>query len=184
MDYHLARARAAAATRATGLRTPVRPAMQALARTMQRLHAGRGVTFDVQASEALAFKGEPQDLYEMLGNLMDNAGKWAARRITAAAAIEGGSLLITVDDDGPGIPAGQRQRIFQRGARLDENRPGSGLGLDIVRDMAETYGACQRRERQLARWPAKARKTNQGRQGKSRSQAAYPLLYSAPLFVA
>lgn len=140
VDYHLARARAAAATRATGLRTPVRPAMQALARTMQRLHAGRGVTFDVQAGEALAFKGEPQDLYEMLGNLMDNAGKWAARRITAAAAIEGGTLLITVDDDGPGIPAGQRQRIFQRGARLDENRPGSGLGLDIVRDMAETYG--------------------------------------------
>ena len=55
--------------------------MQALARTMQRLHAGRGVTFDVQAGEALAFKGEPQDLYEMLGNLMDNAGKWAAMEI-------------------------------------------------------------------------------------------------------
>ena len=148
VDYHLARARAAAATRATGLRAPVLPAMQALARTMQRLHAGRGVAYAAHGDEALAFRGEEQDLYEMLGNLMDNAGKWAAHQITVTAesaesadsADSPAALLITVDDDGPGIPPAQRQHIFQRGARLDETRPGSGLGLDIVRDMAETYG--------------------------------------------
>ncbi|MBP7855387.1 MAG: GHKL domain-containing protein, partial [Comamonas sp.] len=90
-----------------------------------------------------------QDLFEMLGNLLDNAGKWAHRQVsvTLAPATAPGMLLITVDDDGPGIAdAAQRQQIFQRGERLDENRPGAGLGLNIVQVLAQTYGGDVRAE--------------------------------------
>ena len=141
VDYHLARARAAAAVRATGLRTPVLEPVQALLRTMQRLHAERPLVCELapQAQDG-AFRGEEQDLYELLGNLIDNAGKWARARVVVDVQREGGQLCFTVDDDGPGIPPAQRGRMFERGVQLDEQRPGAGLGLDIVRALAETYG--------------------------------------------
>ncbi|HRZ60658.1 MAG TPA: sensor histidine kinase [Rubrivivax sp.] len=141
VDVHLARARAAAAVRATGLRTPVLAPLQALLRTMQRLHAERELSFELapQAADA-AFRGEEQDLYELLGNLIDNAGKWARTRVVVDVQRADARLCITVDDDGPGIAAEQRARMFERGVQLDERRPGSGLGLDIVRTLAETYG--------------------------------------------
>ena len=142
VDYHLARARATAAVRATGLRTPVLPALQALLRTMQRLHAERALAFELApAAVAGAFRGEEQDLYEMLGNLIDNAGKWAHSRVALDVQREGSErLCITVDDDGPGIAADERERMFGRGVQLDEQRPGSGLGLDIVRELVRAYG--------------------------------------------
>ncbi len=141
VDYHLARARAAAAVRATGLRTPVLPALRALLRTMQRLHAGRQLAFELAAAAAdAAFRGEEPDLYELLGNLVDNAGKWAHTRVVVDVQREDGQLRFTVDDDGPGIPAAQRDRMFERGVQLDEQRPGSGLGLDIVRELVHAYG--------------------------------------------
>uniref|UniRef100_UPI0033426CE8 sensor histidine kinase n=1 Tax=Castellaniella defragrans TaxID=75697 RepID=UPI0033426CE8 len=141
VDYHLARARAAAAVRATGLRTPVLAPVRALLRTMQRLHADRQLAFELapQAQDG-AFRGEEQDLYELLGNLIDNAGKWARTRVVVDVRREGGQLCFTVDDDGPGIPEALRGRMFERGVQLDEQRPGSGLGLDIVRALAQTYG--------------------------------------------
>ena len=141
VDYHLARARAAAAVRATGLRTPVLEPLRALMRTMARLHAARSLTFELaDGVQDLAFRGEAQDLYEMLGNLMDNAGKWARARVVVDVRCDGRQLRFTVDDDGPGIPDAQRQRMFERGVQLDERRPGSGLGLDIVRALADSYG--------------------------------------------
>lgn len=145
VDYHLAHARAAAAVRATGLRTPALAPVQALLRTMRRLHAGRALTFEL-APEARdgAFRGEEQDLYEMLGNLIDNAGKWARSRVVVDARPQDGQLCFTVDDDGPGIPEAQRERMFERGVQLDERRPGAGLGLDIVRTLAQTYGGSVR----------------------------------------
>lgn len=141
VDYHLARARAAAAVRATGLRTPVLPPLRALLRTMQRLHAQRHLAFELapQAHDG-AFRGEEQDLYELLGNLIDNAGKSARQRVVVDVQVSQGQLCFTVDDDGPGIPEAQREHMFERGVQLDEQRPGSGLGLDIVRALAETYG--------------------------------------------
>ena len=145
VDYHLARARAATAVRATGLRTPVLAPLQALLRTIERLHAQRGLRFLLQGESAdmadLAFRGEEQDLFEMLGNLLDNAGKWARSQVTLTVAQQADRLCLTVDDDGPGIPdAGLRARIFERGERLDEQRPGTGLGLDIVRELVHTSG--------------------------------------------
>lgn len=141
VDWHLARARASAAVRATGLRTPVLEPVQALLRTMARLHAARGLSFELAAqAQDAAFRGEAQDLYELLGNLLDNAGKWARARVVVDVQAEGEQLCLTVDDDGPGIPAAERERMFQRGVQLGEQRQGSGLGLDIVRTLAETYG--------------------------------------------
>ena len=141
VEHHLARARAAAAVRATGLHTPVIPPLRALLRTMQRLHAERHLSFELapQAQDA-AFRGEEQDLYELLGNLIDNAGKSAHQRVVVDVQCVDGQLCFTVDDDGPGIPEAERERMFARGTQLDEQHPGSGLGLDIVRTLAETYG--------------------------------------------
>ncbi|MFO1294740.1 MAG: sensor histidine kinase [Rubrivivax sp.] len=141
VDHHLARARAAAAVRATGLRTPVLAPLRAVLRTIERLHAGRALAFEVApGARDAAFRGEEQDLYEMLGNLVDNAGKWARARVVVDLRRDGERLCLDVDDDGPGIPADERARMFERGVQLDERRPGSGLGLDIVRTLAETYG--------------------------------------------
>ena len=141
VDYHLARARAAAAVRATGLRTPVLPPLQALLRTMQRLHTERDLSFELApAAQDLACRGEEQDLYELLGNLIDNAGKSARQRVVVDVQLSEGQLCFTVDDDGPGIPEAEREHMFERGVQLDEQRSGSGLGLDIVRALAETYG--------------------------------------------
>lgn len=141
VDYHLARARAAAAVRATGLATPVLKPLGALLRTMARLHAARQLHFELAPdAEDLAFRGEEQDLFELLGNLIDNAAKWACSRVRVDVRREGGLLCFTVDDDGPGVPDSERARMFERGVQLDERRPGAGLGLDIVRTLAETYG--------------------------------------------
>jgi len=141
VDWHLARARASAAVRATGLATPVLEPLAALARTMARLHAARGVSFEVApGAQEARFRGEAQDLYEMLGNLLDNAGKWARSRVLADARQEGAQIVFTIDDDGPGIPEAERERMFERGAQLSDTNGGAGLGLDIVRTLAQTYG--------------------------------------------
>ncbi|NMU91950.1 sensor histidine kinase, partial [Achromobacter ruhlandii] len=142
IDHHLARARAAAASGTAGGRTPLRAPRQALLRVMQRLYAARGLALEMdEFSDRLEFRGEEQDLQEMVGNLLDNACKWAARRVRIGAQADAPDRLrIVIDDDGPGISEDERERIFERGVRMDEQRPGSGLGLDIVRDLAGTYG--------------------------------------------
>jgi signal transduction histidine kinase len=139
IDYHLAHARAAASGATTGARCSIAASAEALARTLLRLHAGRGVTIDV-AVAAHSVRVEREDLDEMLGNLLDNACKWAASRVTVTAFEEAGSVSIIVDDDGPGLEPSMRERVFQRGVRADETAPGSGLGLAIVADLAELYG--------------------------------------------
>lgn len=141
VDYHLARAQAAAAVRLPGARTPLGPVVDGLARTMRRIHAGRDLELVVQPIAAsLAFRGEEQDLQEMLGNLFDNACKWASRRVEIDAGIEQDRLVIRVDDDGKGIAAEQREAMLRRGVRADQQVPGSGLGLAIVDDLARMYG--------------------------------------------
>jgi signal transduction histidine kinase len=144
VDYHLARARAAAAVQVPGLRTPVRPILESLIRLMRHLHAERPLQilldFGVDGSAEPAFRGEEQDLMEMLGNLIDNACKWTHRHIDVQASIVRGRLVIQIDDDGPGLLAAEREAVFGRGVRADEGTPGSGLGLAIVRDLARLYG--------------------------------------------
>lgn len=139
VDHHLARARAAATAGVLGARTEVAPVLGDLTRTLGKIHQRRGVRVEGRSAPGLAFRGARQDLEEMLGNLLDNACKWAAGRVRAEAARQGDRLVIDVDDDGPGLPAEQHQTVLERGRRLDERVPGSGLGLAIVADLAELY---------------------------------------------
>lgn len=141
VDYHLKRARAAAAVRLPGTHTPLLPVVEGLARVMRRIHAERDLALHIAPMpENPAFRGERQDLEEMLGNLLDNACKWARRRVEVQAALKRGELLVTLDDDGPGIAPERRPAMLGRGNRADEQVPGSGLGLAIVDDLARLYG--------------------------------------------
>jgi signal transduction histidine kinase len=146
--HHLERARLAAGMAAViGTVTDVRSAVTALARTMEKIHLDRGVAINLDLSDDAKFRGERQDLEEMLGNLVDNACKWAQSRVAIevfSQQLNGPDqrrvVRITVDDDGPGLSPSQREQVARRGRRLDETKPGSGLGLSIVVELAGLYG--------------------------------------------
>src|SRR5271156_4677442 len=145
--HHLERARIAARLTIIGTVTEVAPAIEALRRTMEKIHRDRGIVIEVEADPQARFRGERQDLEEMAGNLVDNACKWAASRVFIEVRVErtvgpgaGPTLRIVVDDDGRGLSAAERAQVARRGQRLDESKPGSGLGLSIVVDLAALYG--------------------------------------------
>jgi signal transduction histidine kinase len=140
LEYHLAHARAAASGASVGTMASVRDSAEGLARTLARLHAARGLTVDVVVDSAHAVRVQREDLDEMLGNLMDNACKWTRSRVTVSSEAQAGTIIISVEDDGPGVPVADRDVVLQRGVRADEASPGTGLGLAIVRDLAQLYG--------------------------------------------
>ncbi len=140
VDHHLARAHTAASGRTLGVRTPVVPAIQALKRALDRIYASRALTISIEAIDDAVFRGQRQDLEEVLGNLMENGCKWARSRVTVTVSLEEGRIVLTFDDDGPGLDPKQRTQVLERGTRLDESAPGSGLGLSIVRDIVMAYG--------------------------------------------
>jgi len=139
VDHYLVRARAAASGNVLGARASVATVTEDLVRTLKRIHRDRDYDVTVTCPEGLDFRGEKQDLEEMLGNLLDNAFKWAVGSIEVAVQAQDGQLTIAVEDDGPGLTADERARVLKRGARLDESVPGSGLGLSIVDDIAGLY---------------------------------------------
>ncbi len=140
MDYHLAHARAAASGATPGARCSVSESAEGLARTLRRLHADRGVSIDLHTVATHFVRAGREDLDEMLGNLLDNACKWARSRVAVGSCATDATVTIVVEDDGPGLDASMRQAVLQRGVRADEAAPGSGFGLAIVRDLAELYG--------------------------------------------
>jgi signal transduction histidine kinase len=146
VTFYLDRARAAARARTIGAVTDVKPAVDGLVRTFERLYAERGVIFSAEIQDGLRFRGESQDLTDLVGNLLDNAGKWARENVGFRAWREtnakeaSGFLIAEVQDDGPGLARGARLEVLERGKRLDESRPGSGLGLSIVLDLVGVYG--------------------------------------------
>ncbi len=141
VEYHLAHARATAtAGGAPGVRCSVAESAAGLARTMRRLHASRGIEIDLDIPPEQSIRGRREDLDEMLGNLIDNACKWARSRVQVHSSRGNAAVVICVDDDGPGIDPALRERVLQRGVRADQAAPGSGLGLAIVRDLASLYG--------------------------------------------
>lgn len=141
VDYHLSRAQAAASVQVPGMRTVVEPVIQGLVRVMRRVHADRQIEIVVLPDPAnLAFRGEEQDLQEMLGNLIDNASKWARSRIEIQVSDESGKFRVSIDDDGKGIAETERDHVLKRGVRADEQVPGTGLGLAISADLARMYG--------------------------------------------
>lgn len=139
VDYHLHRARAAA-LRKLGSKTPLKPVIEGITRVLAKLYAEKNLSFEIQADANLAFAGEEPELQEMLGNLLDNASKWANSRIQISAEKNANLLKITIEDDGQGLTNEQKSQVLQRGVRADERTPGTGLGLNIVNDLAEEYG--------------------------------------------
>ena len=139
---HLERARLAARLTVVSSITDVAPVVTALARTMEKIHHDRGIAIEVDADADARFRGERPDLEEMIGNLVDNACKWATSRVAVEVAREksGQVLRIAVDDDGRGLSRSEREQVSHRGQRLDESKPGSGLGLSIVVELAHLYG--------------------------------------------
>jgi signal transduction histidine kinase len=140
VDHHLRRARAAARSQGPGERTSVPEVLDELARTLERIFQDKGVTIDWDAPDDLYFLGERQDFMEIAGNAMENAGKWGKGRVRVRARPVGAERLrLCVEDDGPGLPPDRREEVVRRGARLDENAPGSGLGLSIIDELARAY---------------------------------------------
>jgi len=142
---HLDRARLAARVAVVGTITDVVPVMQSLVRTMEKTHHEKDLAVALNLPEQARFRGEQQDLEEMVGNLVDNAFKWASTRVAMEVGLEqpepGRQVVrIMVDDDGPGLTPSEREQVAHRGRRLDETKPGSGLGLSIVVELAALYG--------------------------------------------
>ncbi|WP_233994043.1 sensor histidine kinase [Porphyrobacter sp. AAP60] len=145
VDHHLARARAVGRRAVGHARTNVRESAEAVRRAVERLYPeGR---LDIAGSKSANVALERQDLDELLGNLIENAAKYGGGSVFVTidpedddAPRDPKQCLIWVEDDGAGIPEVERIRIFDRGVRLDTDKPGTGLGLAIVRDVAEIYG--------------------------------------------
>ncbi|HVZ50461.1 MAG TPA: sensor histidine kinase [Pseudolabrys sp.] len=144
---HLERARLAARLTVVGSLTEVAPVVTALARTMEKIHRDKNITIDLRVDNAVRFRGERPDLEEMIGNLVDNACKWASSRVAVEVMREMADparneqrVHIVVDDDGRGLSPSEREQAAKRGGRLDETKPGSGLGLSIVVELAGLYG--------------------------------------------
>ncbi|MEO7192106.1 MAG: HAMP domain-containing sensor histidine kinase [Vicinamibacterales bacterium] len=139
VDSHLAQARVTAAGAPSTASTRVIDAAHGIVRTMDRLYTDRALTIELDIPADSHVNVPLEDLEEMLGNLLDNACKWARTRVFVSSRADGRRVLIEVDDDGPGLEPGMRERVLQRGVRADEAPGGSGLGLAIVRDLAEVY---------------------------------------------
>lgn len=161
ISHHLDRARMAAHVGIVGSLTEIAPILKALERVLQRIHQDKALKFSLNCPETASFAGEKQDFEEIIGNLLDNAFKWATSAVsctvickeskagtaakakiksTAKEAQVKDIIVITVDDDGPGLSEKERQQVLKRGKRLDETVPGSGLGLSIVTDLVDLYG--------------------------------------------
>jgi signal transduction histidine kinase len=111
-----------------------------LVRTVSKLYAERGLFVTATVPPELCARVRLEDLEEILGNLLDNGCKWARTTVVLGVIPDESMLVLTVEDDGPGLPDSLRGVVLERGVRLDEAAPGSGLGLSIVRDLTEHYG--------------------------------------------
>lgn len=146
ITHHLDRARMAASAGVVGRATPLEPVVASMCAALEKIYDHRELNMTSECPKHLRFQGEKQDLQEMVGNLLDNACKWAgskvhveARKIETPANCSGEFLEIAVDDDGPGLSEEMRSVVVKRGRRLDEDKPGSGLGLSIVADLSALY---------------------------------------------
>lgn len=140
VDHYLSRARTYGTEKVLGSRSSVRSVTEDLVFVMRRIYQERNLEFDLFLLQDCWFRGEVQDLEEMLGNLMDNACKWAKGRVLVECETQKGRLHIRVEDDGPGIEKAEYANVLRRGLKLDESKPGHGQGLAIVKDIAELYG--------------------------------------------
>ena len=139
ITHHLNRARMAARSGVISSATPVKPVAEALVRALRKIYESRGLSVQLSCPDDVVFHGEKHDLEEMIGNLLDNACKWARSSVSVIVKTSPESIIVSVDDDGPGLPAKARAAAKKRGKRLDETKPGSGLGLSIVAELVHLY---------------------------------------------
>lgn len=149
VNHYLDRARMAASAGSIVRVTEVLPVAEALQRALERIYRDKGIAILLECPEDARFQGERHDFEEMLGNLLDNACKWARASVRVTVEVKRPELrgalprlIVSIEDDGPGLTEEQRQRIGKRGLRLDETKPGSGLGVSIVVDLAQSYRGC------------------------------------------
>lgn len=139
IDYHLGRARMAGSMNILSVKANPSERVDAISMAFDKVYAQRDITLVNELDSALNVAVEKADLDEMLGNLLENGYKWANRMICVHANQDKNNIHIIIEDDGPGIPIQQVAKVTQRGFRLDEATPGSGLGLNIVSEMAHSY---------------------------------------------
>ncbi len=146
ITHHLSRAQVAARVSIVGGVTDVNETLKELTNALSRIYSERNIRFQIECPYNAKFRGEKQDLQEMVGNLLDNACKWAETNVSVNVILEKSGkpsnakeLIVLVDDDGPGLSPRELETVVQRGKRLDETKPGSGLGLSIVADLSEMY---------------------------------------------
>ena len=139
VQHYLKRAQAAARAEVLGARCDIAPVFSDLSRLLTRLYKDKGVVISTDVADGAVFRGERQDLEEIMGNLMENACKWARSKVRASAVVTEGQLVIAVEDDGPGLTPEERKVALKRGGRLDEMTPGTGLGLSIVAELVEMH---------------------------------------------
>ncbi len=139
INHYLSRARAFGTGNVLGIKSEVQRVVDDLVFTMHRLYHERNLKYDFSMVKECSFRGEAQDLEEMLGNLIDNASKWAKSRVMISGKTRKGRLLLVVEDDGPGIPESEIKNVKCRGHKLDETKPGHGQGLGIVADIVNLY---------------------------------------------
>jgi signal transduction histidine kinase len=138
VDHHLARARAVGRRGHAHSRAEVWPSLQSVERAVARLYDH--IRLDIDGEKTLVVRVERQDLDEMLGNLIENAAKYGGGSVFITVTRDGDMVDIAIEDDGVGLSEEDRDKLFNRGVRLDSSKPGTGLGLAIVRDVAEIYG--------------------------------------------
>ncbi len=142
IQHYLQRARIAAQRDSVVFRTPVAPVLERMRRVTAKLNPAFDISFRNNLPNAV-FAGEQEDLEEIIGNLLENAGKWGRKSINISlAAVSGGQrqFEIVIEDDGPGLAADKIEAALKRGSRVDETKPGTGLGLAIVQDTVREYG--------------------------------------------
>jgi len=153
ISHHLDRARMAARVGIVGNITEIYTPLKSLERALTRIYQDKNIDFDLECPKSAKFAGEKQDFEEIIGNLLDNAFKWANSHVVCTVndlseGTKGGKtrddrqtmLSIMIDDDGPGLSQTEQKEVHKRGKRLDETKPGSGLGLSIVADLVDLYG--------------------------------------------
>ena len=141
VEFQLARARASLVQGTTGAVACVEPLIAAGVAALARLHAARDLHFEARnINPEIALACASGDFEEIFMPLVDNAAKWARHRVAIGVEVGDATARFFVDDDGPGVPPGERERIFEAGARLDEAAPGSGFGLGVAREIADLYG--------------------------------------------
>lgn len=139
VNYHLDRAQIIARSGMLSTAHPVKPVVEGLGRAMSKIYRDKNVRLTINVEKNMRFSGEREDIEQVLGNLIDNACKWSKNEVAISVTGDESSLVFGVEDNGPGLSTEQQKRAMKRGERLDEQTPGSGLGLSIVHDLMKAY---------------------------------------------